>query len=823
MGLGGAFGFQIGGALEASTPGNRAPVFALLILCALALAALSVWQRNRRWGFSRLACGGFCFFAISAHAAARVLPNANDISQLTKTDVNRQTPLKAGVPSLRGYVADYPQRGEFSIEFPLQCIERDDNRKTRYAAQGRVWVSIPPNVKVEVGDAIQVSGELRPLAQATNSGQREMRWRFVLAGCWSELRVKKTEDVRPLQAAPRYLVARKIASIRRVILEHYQSAFEQRRTPFPRATAQLLTAMTFGEGGLNEPLPRQLRDDFRVAGMSHILVASGTQISFLCLLLLGLCRVLGLRRGWILSLVLPILFFYAALAGGAPSIWRAAIGGIFIAWAVLCGRDVDGLTLLSLALIVLVALEPLQLLSLSFQLSFSAAWGLIAFAPTLRKWAQPVLGKGTLTDFAAFSVGAQAGVLPIVLYHFGRVSLAGIGANFLGVPLAGVLVATGIAGLVFPLAALNGFLTNGIVAVAVFAAGLPGAQIERPPVQLVLTIMIYSVYLTAIFMSATRPSSEDESTPESVWRALGEEMQRDWQRRKIYFPRLPNIAIAAVLAIAIWSGFQFWNAKNQLLRVTILDVGQGESILIRSAKSRAVLIDGGSDAGGQRTNVGQSVIVPFLQTRGVKKLDAMVITHADADHCNGLLSVVREIPVALVLDGATGNDVTATEYLELKREILKRKIPLIPARAGQKLNLGDATLSVLAPISPLLQGDNNNAAVLRLDHEKFSMVFTADIEKEAEERLVRRGANLQCTILKVSHHGSQTSSTPLFLKAARPQAAVISCGRYNRFGHPGAGVLQRLNRQKINVFRTDLDGAVEITSDGEKSWIQSAR
>ena len=628
MGLGGAFGFQIGGALEASTPENRAPVFALLILCALALAALSVWQRNRRWVFSRLACGAFCFFAISAHAAARVLPNANDISQLTKTHVNRQTPLKAGVLSLRGYVADYPQRGEFSIEFPLQCIERDGtinktNQKTRIPSQGRVWVSIPPNVKIEVGDAIQVSGELRPLAQATNSGQREMRWRFVLAGCWSELRAKKTEDVRPLQAAPRYLVARKIASIRRVILEHYQSAFEQRSTPFPRSTAQLLTAMTFGEGGLSEPLPRQLRDDFRVAGMSHILVASGTQITYLLFLLLGLCRVFGLRRGWILLLVLPTLFFYAALAGGAPSIWRAAIGGIFIAWAVLCGRDIDGLTLLSLALIVLVALEPLQLLSLSFQLSFSAAWGLIAFAPTLRKWARRVLGKSAFTDFVAFSTGAQAGALPIVLYHFGRVSLAGVGANFLGVPLAGVLVATGIAGLVFPLAALNGFLTNGIVAVAVFASGLPGAQIERPPLRLVLTIIIYSVYLTAIFMSATRPTSEDESTPESVWRALGEEIQRDWQRRKIYFPRLPNIAIAITLAIAIWSGFQFWNAKNQLLRVTILDVGQGESILIRSAKSRAVLIDGGSDAGGERTNAGQSVIVPFLQTRGVKKLDAL--------------------------------------------------------------------------------------------------------------------------------------------------------------------------------------------------------
>jgi len=760
---------------------------------------------------------------MSAYSAWRVLPNANDISHLTAANINRHTPLKAGVLALRGYVADYPQRGEFSIDFPLQCIERDGDEKTRIPVQGRVWISIPPSVKVEVGDAIQVSGELRPLAKATNPGQRENRWRFVLAGCWSELRVKKPDGVRKLQAAPRYLIARKIAVVRNAILNHYQNAFQSRSTPYPRATAQLLTAMTFGEGGLAEPLPTQLRDDFRVAGMSHILVASGTQISYLLLLLLGFSKLVSLRRGGLLLFVLPILFFYAALAGGAPSIWRATIGGIFIAWAVLAGRDIDGLSLLSLALIVLAILDPLQLLSLSFQLSFAAAWGLIAFAPTLRIWAQRVLGKSILTDFVAFSAGAQAGVLPIALYHFGRVSLAGIGANLLGVPLAGVLVATGIAGLVFPLAALNGFLTNGIVNVAVFMARLPGAQIEQPPVGLLLIMMIYSVYLAAIFMAATRPSGDDESTPESILPALREEVQRSWQRRKTQFSGWPKVVVAAFLIFTIWVGFQYWNAQNQLLRVTMLDVGQGESTLIRSPQNRTVLIDGGSDSDGRRSNVGQSVIVPYLQTRGVKKLDVMVITHADADHCNGLLNVVREIPVGLVLDGATGNDPSATEYLELKREILKRKIPLIPARAGQKINLGEATLSVLAPILPLQKGDNNNAAVLRLDQGKFSVMFTADIEKETEERLVRRGANLKCTILKVAHHGSQTSSTPLFLKASRPQAAIISCGRYNRFGHPTTGVLQRLSQQKINTFRTDLDGAIEITSDGEKSWIQTTR
>ena len=341
-------------------------------------------------------------------------------------------------------------------------------------------------------------------------------------------------------------------------------------------------------------------------------------------------------------------------------------------------------------------------------------------------------------------------------------------------------------------------------------------------------MVCYAIFGTAIFLLATRPSYEldkgDAVLRKSILPALWEEFRRWWERRKTHFPKRQNLLTFAIFAIAIWVGFRFWNSQNQLLRVTMMDVGQGESILIRSPQNRVVLIDGGnSTTSGARSDVGQSVIVPYLQTAGVRKIDVLIITHADADHCNGLLQVVREVPIDLVLDGAIGDSVIAPEYTELKREILRMKIPYARAQSGQKLDLGDADLSVLAPLLPLQKSDNNNAAVLRLDYGQTSFLLTADIEKETEERLVRRGANLKCTFLKVAHHGSQTSTTPLFLKAANPQAAIISCGRYNRHKHPEKGVLQRLLQRKINVFRTDLDGAIEISSDGKNSWVQTMR
>ena len=240
---GGALGFQAGQAWEGSTPSASPPLLAILII-ASGFLALSIFQRKRNSFFSRLACGAWFFLFTLSHAAWRMLPAANDVSQLTQTNISRSLPIKAPTISLRGYVADHPARGEFNTQFPLQCVERDDTKQSRIPTRGRVWVSIPPSVSVEVGDAIQVSGELRPLPRATNVGQREERWRFVLAGCWSELRVKKSAGAKHLRAAPHFPLARKIAAVRNAILRHYQTEFEKRSTPLPSATAQLLTAMT---------------------------------------------------------------------------------------------------------------------------------------------------------------------------------------------------------------------------------------------------------------------------------------------------------------------------------------------------------------------------------------------------------------------------------------------------------------------------------------------------------------------------------------------------------------------------------------------------
>jgi competence protein ComEC len=253
-----------------------------------------------------------------------------------------------------------------------------------------------------------------------------------------------------------------------------------------------------------------------------------------------------------------------------------------------------------------------------------------------------------------------------------------------------------------------------------------------------------------------------------------------------------------------------------------------------------VLIDGGTRQGEGRGEVGRAVIVPYLQSIGVNRIDALVVTHADSDHCNALPFVLHELPVGLVIDGAasvatpsdsakgssasSGQGALDADYQSARAAWRERGIPAYAAHPGQRLELGDGiSLTVIAPLEPVLPGDNNNSAVLRLDYGAVGMLFTGDIESAAEERLVRRGMPVRCTVLKLAHHGSKTSTTPLLLNAAQPKIAVLSCGRYNSFGHPAPQTLHRLNERRVPVYRTDVHGAIEIFSDGRACWVQTMR
>ena len=797
-----------------------------LPLAVLAFCGALVMRHDGLWW--RVGWALCLIFGFAAHGARRVAPPVGDISLLAHLPARVNGPLEAPVVQVRGIVADYPRRAEFNTQFPLEC---------RGPYRGRVWVRAPFDFPVRVGDEISMELELRPLQASTNLGEREAFWYSIGLSCWAQGRLHlepprrraRWSVVRRGAALP---VARAVDGVRSAILARYETVFRGPEAapfagrPFPAASAQLLTAMVFGEGGLARPLPRELRDDFRAAGLSHVLVASGTQVTFIAAaLILGL-QALGARRAWLVVGVLPGLLAYALLAGTAPSIWRATAGGVLVALALASGRNADGLSLWGAALLALVALDPALAWSLSLQLTFAATWGLMCLAPVISRLLQRVAG-GYLVELAALSLGAQWATLPISLFHFGTFSIAGLGANFFAVPLAGALVFTGGLGLIIPaFGTLNYWETRSIEGIAGAFANLPGAGLGAggSSVKIVWVIGCYALFgLAMATVYAEEPGAWGRA---KIW------LSGKWSSVKASDPRA--LLVLAVLAGAALTWWRLAPAPRTL-RAVMLDVGQGSAVVIISPRGRAILIDAGSDDG--RADIGQTVVVPALKELGVERLEAVFLTHADAAHCNALPAVLRETPVGMLVDGAqTGAierpptaldllapDPSAVDYLALRRLAKTLKVPVVVPRANQSFDFDGVAVRVLAPARPLLQSSNDNSLVLRVSWGDSSILLVGDLENAGEQRLLRRGGDLRSSVLTVGGHGANTSSSQDFLRAVAPRAALVPVGRYNRDKTPARGALERLDKAGAAVFRTDLDGALSVECSRENCSVSAAR
>ena len=289
----------------------------------------------------------------------------------------------------------------------------------------------------------------------------------------------------------------------------------------------------------------------------------------------------------------------------------------------------------------------------------------------------------------------------------------------------------------------------------------------------------------------------------------------------------PEIIILVLLILAVAAAWvSVYRAGSRTLTVTFFNVGQGDSALIQAPSGRTLLIDGGGeghDYSGS-SDVGERVIVPGMMVRGVKRLNGIVVTHGDDDHVNGLDRVVDQVPVEMVLDPLLPHPAAPYERLRALEE--EHGIPLFKARLGQQFNFGKGIKAMvlhpgLVPIWGTAADANNNSVVLRLVYGKVSFLFTGDVETEGERQLLARDLALRSTVLKVPHHGADAEATPDFIRAVRPELAVISVGPDNPYGHPSPRVVERLRAAGAKVMRTDLAGAITVTTDG-RSWRAAA-
>jgi len=287
------------------------------------------------------------------------------------------------------------------------------------------------------------------------------------------------------------------------------------------------------------------------------------------------------------------------------------------------------------------------------------------------------------------------------------------------------------------------------------------------------------------------------------------------------------LVVLVAIGLLLWAGLpdekQPATTSGGELLVAVLDVGQADSIFVRSPSGRTMLVD----AGNERKDV-EGVILPYLQRRGVSSLDYLVLTHPDQDHVGGMPALIDSLSVSTFVD-PVHPDETNQAYLQTLQRVQRKGIKAVKARRGQtEIDLGaDTPVQLLAPEDPLLNDDrsfnNANSIVLRIRFGSVGVLLTGDIEETTEDRLLGHHDDLHSQILKVPHHGSRYSSTPAFLDAVQPEVALVSAGEGNSYGHPHSQTLERFDQRGIELFRTDQQGTIEVVSDGQQYKITTAK
>jgi competence protein ComEC len=551
-------------------------------------------------------------------------------------------------------------------------------------------------------------------------------------------------------------------------------------------------------------------------------VISGSNIALVAgiLLLLGQ-RLVGKRYAPPLAIVGIIL--YTLLVGADAAVSRAAVMGLVFVLSVWVGRPGVAINSLFASAIVLSLINPLILGDVGFQLSFVATLGLIVLVPPLERATFNLLQRrlkvkhvgltmALLSELLIITLAAQIITGPLIIYHFGRLSLVSLLSNLAILPVQPPIMGLGalatlLGMLSLPLGQLAGWLVwlplSWSVWIVELTARMPYASLELGAFPLWLLALIYAAMAAGIWW-ANQPRATAETRPRFALPQVGA------LKTKLM------VGGAAVVALLVW--LAVLALPDGRLHVAVLDVGQGDAILITLPDGRQILVDGGPSATELNWRLGQEM--PFWD----RNLELVVNTHPDADHLAGLVSLLDrfEVERALVSDVEGSSQLFRTWEAELAEA---RLTPAVGHR-GMQLALSDGvTATVLnpGPASSGIDEPNNHSIVLRLQYGQISFLLSGDIEQPVEQRLARaNGAAMAATVLKSPHHGSKTSSSTRFLEAVSPQIVAVSAGEDNRFGHPSPDVLERYAEHGLPVIRTDQHGTIEFITDGKRLWVETA-
>ena len=572
-------------------------------------------------------------------------------------------------------------------------------------------------------------------------------------------------------------------------------------------------------------ISKQIEEDFKNSNLTHMLAVSGSHFTYIIIAISFVNKGIKRKRlGQIIMIIVIILFMN--LTGNTASVVRSGIMAIYIILASIFHKRADIWTSMAVAIIIQLINNPYAIFDIGLQLSYGGVIGIVGFNKNIlskilyfdnyikinikekiqknNKYKMQEINnteiklskvKKYIIEASAVTISANIVIIPIMMYHFNTISFTFLISNLLVGPILGFVVIFGFI-LIFLSFILNSFLMpfffilniliSIILYIAHICANLPFSKVFVPtPNKLMLVLFYLNLFILFYYKEKNVKNKKQKYS-----------------------------SILLIIIIIFNFIYPLADSTKKNLTINFIDVGQGDSTLIR-VDNKNILIDGGGSLYSDSFDVGEKTLFPYLLDRGITYLDYVIVSHFDADHFQGLEYVINNIKVKNAIISSLGQNSKEFEmFLNLAK---KKKINIIYVKKGDSINFNNAKIEILYPDNEIINDNakNNNALVCKLIYNNFSMLFTGDIEEIAEKKILKlyekNKEKLRADVLKVGHHGSKTSSSYDFIKTVSPKIALIGVGKDNNFGHPNLGVIERLEKSGATIYRTDNMGEIELS------------
>lgn len=655
-----------------------------------------------------------------------------------------------------------PSEGEYNYKYTVKA------RTGKYKNKKFIVYINKKNKKLlEYGDLIKIKGEYSAPEVARNYKGFDYSQYLKTLNIYGTIKVEESKIINKNQLSPILISINNIK----------EKMIDKANRNMPKRTANLLLGILIGE---RDNIQEDIIESFRTANLSHILAVSGAHTSYI---ILGITYLISKsktpkRIGYIITIINLLIFII--ITGASYSVVRACIMAIVVIGAKICYRKENFFTSICISLIIILIQNPFAINDIGLKLSFMGTAGIVIFNKSITNFFIKLKIKQKIAEALSVTFSAQLMIMPITILNFNTISLTFFISNILASPLLGIIIIFGfisifISSILNPISKvlfliLHIFLEL-LILVSKVTEKIPGSSIlvKTPNILFAIVYYILILFFNYFFVIKQNPT-------------------RRFHKKIIKIITIKNIKnafkVIAVVFLIMLLLTRIVRIINPTLKIYFIDVGQGDSTLIVTPKNKKILIDGGEG----KTNV----LFQYLLDRRINKIDYIIISHFDSDHCNGLIEIIEKMRVENIVMSKQSKE--SEEYKKILEIIKQKNIKVSSVKAEDKIIIEkNLYTKILNPAEKFeFQDLNNNAIVAKLVYKNFSMLFTGDIEK-AEENLAKKYKNeLKSTILKVAHHGSKTSTSEEFLKYVEPQIALIGVGENNKFGHPNQITIEKL-------------------------------